>query len=222
MYRRRYSRAGRRYSRTNRPPVIRSSNPGDDLTSRLDWKRALSRSVAPKYAAFKLRTFYNIQSTAANAINAAFRITRPDNIDGLGTALQDWTNLAAMYDHFKITGIKLQWVPDCPNEVIAATNAYRPLYTFIDFDNTGLVPTNSTALSYDNCRVFSMNLPWSRYFAIPQLTPAVATAGPLGFFDCQAPQETGAIYLCQQAGLLASTVYGTLTLVYYVKCSMRN
>lgn len=181
-------------------------------------------SIVPKYGSFKLRVPYNITTAASTgAVNYAFRITRPDNIDASGTALTDWSNVAGLYDQFRVTGIGLKWIPCIPNDSSTSSSAaFRPLFVFMDVDDTALSPTNSVAIAYDNCRTFDCSRVWKRYFKIPPLKSGTSTPGKVGWFDTASPQETGAIYLTQTLGFIPSYTIGTLILTYYIKTYGRN
>lgn len=183
--------------------------------------RPLAANLVPKQNTYKLRGFYTVSSTGGGAINNGFRITQPDAFDS-ANALQDWTSLSNLYDEFRVTGIKLTWIPSFPNDT-SATTAYRPLYVIMDTDSVGLSPTDNQCLQYDNCQIKDMSKKFTVYYRIPKLiNNAGSNVSEPGWMDTASPTATGSIYLARQASLTASAAYGTVILEYYILCRIRK
>lgn len=165
---------------------------------------------------FKLKGLYNITSDGAGNINSGFRLTQPDNYDGSGTALTDWTSFSNLYDQFRVCAVSCKYVPGIPNAE-PATAIFRPIYVYADFDAVGLSNTDVTAIGYGNMKVHNLYIPWSYYIKVPKLTNTSASSVSMdGYMDTAAPMSTGSLYLSKAGGLSNSTTYGTVILTYYI------
>lgn len=201
----------RRYQRRSRKSYRRRSRP-------LIQKNSSKQQIG----FYKLRGVYTVTSDGAGNINNGFRITEPDNFDGSSTPLTDWTGISSLYDEFRVCAIRMQWIPDVPNDT-TATTLYRPLYVYTDFDQVGLSLTDSAAIGYGNMQVKNMCMPWSYYIKIPKMA-AYGTSynAQAGYMDTANPPPTGAIYLSKATGLSNSKVYGTVVLTYYIQALERK
>lgn len=180
-----------------------------------------ARGLIPKYGSFKLRGVLDLSSSGAGIINNAYRITQPDSIDGAGTALTDWTSLSNLYDEFRVSGIKIQFVPKLPNDTSSAVS-YQPIYCFMDTDSAALSPTVAACVGYDNCKVYNLYRPFKRYMKVPKLiNTAASTVGYPGWMDTASPAATGGFYLHAES-LTNSTDYGQIILTYYIKTHNRK
>lgn len=179
------------------------------------------RGAINKYGNFKLRGVLQLTSDGAGSINAGVRLTQPDSIDGAGTALTDWTSVLNLYDEFRVTSIKVQYIPQLPNDP-SGTSAFNPAYVFTDFDSTGLVSTVAGAVGYDNMKVKNLYRPWSYFMRVPRMTAAnSATIARVGWMDTNSPAVTGSIYI-RADNLDASTQYGKIILTYYIVAHNRK
>lgn len=188
-------------------------------------KRFLTRQdIGHRSGMFKLRGIIEISSDANGKILNAIRITQPDNINGAGLALEDWSNIAAMYDQFRVTSMKVRWVPMRPFDP-SGTTKYSPLYVFTDFDSVGLSPTNAEIVAYNNMRVFDIGMPFTYYIKIPKLINTAATNVSIpGYMDTSSPEATGAIYLANNINseLTTNVLYGHIIVTYWIKALLRR
>lgn len=140
------------------------------------------------------------------------------------TDFQDWTNVATLFDSYKICALKIKFNPAFPNN-LTATTAYAPVYLAGDPDvtnATGLGSVN-TIIQYENCKVHNLYRPWSYYYKLPKVmstgTSSVMLQG--GYFPSANPAIVGGIYIYTE-GLSISSTYGSIMVTAYMVCRNRK
>lgn len=175
-----------------------------------------SRGLVPKYGNMKFKAAFQCQTTGVGitTMNHGFRLTQPDNFDGSGNAVTDWSSAANLYDEYRVRGIKIKFLPQRPND--AQSGFFNPVYVFADFDSTGLNPTVATCVGYDNLSVHNLFMPWKRYVRIPKLANySSTTISRPGWMDTASPAVTGSLYMHSE-NLTAQTEYGKILITYYI------
>lgn len=172
---------------------------------------------------FKLRGSDPMSSDAANLLRYRYSISRPDaflSINGAayGGVLQDWTNFAALYDMFKVTGIQLKWIPHKPNDTSTITN-YRPVYLVMDPNDTIQPNTVGQAIQFEKCIIKNLYRPFTVYFRIPKLISTVGLQG--GWLSTGGTPTTGSITVLAD-DLDLSDNYGHMIATYYIQGKVRN
>lgn len=166
---------------------------------------------------FKLRYVTTAQTDAGGQILDLFCMCPTLAFNG-GNSPADWTNVATLFDSFRVCAFKLKYVPSLPNDVSTTTGFY-PCYVLFDVDSQGSVAaSNTVALEYENCRVKNMYMPWSYYTKVPK-----PSSGPtIGWCDVATPtQQLGVVEALAQ-GLDISTAYGTWVSTYYMQLRDRR
>lgn len=140
------------------------------------------------------------------------------------SGLQDWTNVAAMYDMYKVTSIKVQYIPSYPNDVQSVAQ-YQPAFVFADVDNVAMPGsmTNLVAVQYANCKVVNMARPWKFFVRLPNKTQVAATnvLTQGGFQDC-ATTSPSAVVCVYGTGFANSLTYGQLIVTEYISAKFRR
>lgn len=168
----------------------------------------------------KLRAAMTVTTNVAGIIDRVFYNSRPDNYDGDGNPLQDWSNYAGVYDSYRVCAIKVKYIPSFPNDTSTVTGFF-PMYVVHDVDDVTPIASANTAIQYENMKIKNMYRPWSVYYRIPKYT-SMATAGTMvapGYIDVAYPKDAGSVKLyC--SGLDVSTDYGRFIATYY--CAFKN
>lgn len=170
----------------------------------------------------KLKSTFELQSSVGGQIINNFQLTTPVLWDGTNT-LPDWTSLSALYDSYRITGIRIKYIPHKPNDTSTNTN-YRNLYQVIDYDDQTALGSISEALQFEKVKILPTYRQWSCYYRVPKLANmAVNSVIKLksGMMDIGAPQTTGVIKQYSE-GNDASDNYGTMVFTYYIIFSQRR
>lgn len=184
---------------------------------------SFSRGLVPKFGSFKLRAVLDVSSgsPSTTSFTYGYRLTQPDAVDGGSTACTDWVSVSNLYDEFRVSGIKLKFIPKRPNDPVSTTS-YEPGYIFMDTDSTGLNPTVAQCVGYDNLKVVNLYRPFKVYYKVPKLinTSGTTVAYP-GWMDTAAPTATGSVYF-KAENLTASIDYGQMIVTYYIKTHNRK
>jgi hypothetical protein len=165
---------------------------------------------------FKIRYVGTMTSDAGGQIQAWLN----DDVSGY----QDWSSLAALFDSYRVYALKLQFVPDLPNDTSTVTG-YKPLYVIHDVDSSN-VPglTVSVAIQYENCKIYNMYRPWEHKTILAEQTSSgVASQGmlPGGFKDIATTTASQCV-TWTGTGFDVSTTYGTLVSTAYVMFKNRR
>lgn len=177
-------------------------------------RRYLSTYKAPQ--AYKLRTNVSLNSNAGGVIS----FSTANNPSGIS----EWASLVQLFDSYKVTGMKIKYMPHLPNDT-SVTTGYTPIYIVMDPDSPLASLSNiSQAIEYDNLKTKNLYKPWSVYYKMPKVSQ-VPLAGSIvlanGWLDIDNVSSTSAI-LGYSDGLDISTTYGTLLTTYYVKVKNRK
>lgn len=183
---------------------------------------SIKRRREPSYnfAKYKLRGSDHILSDVSGTINTIYSISNPTTFfNGSGT-LQDWAQVSQLYDQYRITGIKLKFVPSAPFDTSIQTT-YEPMYILMDVDSNSVTPGVATAIQYESLKIKNMYRSWSVYYKIPKLIGGAVTQSTQGWFPTQSPVSTGAIYVWSFLTNLSAD-FGSIICTYYVKVKARR
>lgn len=165
---------------------------------------------------FKLRFQAQITSDAGGQIQGWYN----DDVSGY----QDWASISALFDSYRVCALKLQFIPDLPNDTSTITG-YKPFYVLHDPDSAS-VPTLTiaSALQYENCKVFNMYRPWTYYRRLAKQTSSgvagqVMLAG--GYKDVAVTTASQSINFTGN-GFDISTTYGQFILTAYIVAKNRR
>lgn len=129
----------------------------------------------------------------------------------------DWGSIAALFDSYRVCAMKVKFIPQLPNDTSAQTG-YFPLYVTYDPDNgTNILGSADDAVQYENCKIVSVNRPWTYYAKCPRVSMSTTSVSILqgGYIDSQSPLTSQGIWF-YGTGFDASQAYGTLIVTWYV------
>lgn len=174
--------------------------------------RRHTRRVNKSYY-IKLRQIDTVSADVTGAISLSFT-------DDISSA-QDISSVTALFDLFKVRGVKIKYFPRAPNSTVSDTTpfSFAPLYTYVDTDSATIPATTAAAaIQYDNLVVKNMYRPWSRWARFPSYT---AANEPLGWQDLATIVAHGGLYAWGN-GYTASNTYGYIVRTYYVLVKNRR
>jgi len=182
-----------------------------NVTPAKNWRRINSRKFLKGQIKIKLRV------TATVASNAGGQITFAYSNDPSG--LQDWSSVAALYDEYKVKGLKIQFYPYLPNDP-SGTTGYLPLYTVID-QNSATTPLTSVndAIQYENMKAFNMYRPWKIFRRFEKITGSTSAQVNNGYMPTASPVATACMAF-YGVGYDISTSYGSVIVTAYL--TLRN
>jgi len=100
---------------------------------------------------------FTITSTAGGIINNVI-VSSPGTV-------ANWTDLAAVWDEFRILAIGMSYFPfnryTKPVVTSATTPNCVPVFGVIDRDNSGALTSIAQATQYESCRMLSVEDPWT-------------------------------------------------------------
>lgn len=183
--------------------------------------RPMSRPQKDIEQTFKLKGTATLNSTAGGVISFYARLTQPDLFDG-ANPVQDWSNLVALYDSFRVNSVTLRYYPVAPNDP-ASVHTFAPVYSVLEPDSVASPSSVASAIQYDSLRCHNMFAPWKDMRIVPkQLIPLAGTGIAQGdFLDLNATQVTGCVAL-YGTGFSISTGYGYLVCEYSVTFKNRR
>lgn len=151
-------------------------------------------------------------------------MTSPDTVD-----VEEITQAHNLYQFFRITGVKLKWVPVAPNDT-TAQRLFNPLYIGVNHFELASAANNDalTAAKVINLSGFAvrdMTKTWSYYTSVGgHSRDAGGVEG--GWFSCSAtdtPTDIGYIALYSEGlNTVSETNYGRLLVTYYVEFKGRR
>ena len=184
-------------------------------------KLTMRKSIQYNVHKYKMRAQSDVITNVGGSLAYAFSMTKPDLWDQTNP-LPEWASVLPLYDRYRVTGIKIKFIPDRPNDAFSATGFY-PFYVAADYDDLGAPTSIQQMLDYDNCKILNLYKPWQLYYKIPRLMnpgqTGVITLGS-GMMDVAATQSTGSIKMHFVGDL--SKKYGTLIFTYYITLSNRR
>lgn len=169
---------------------------------------------------FQLKGHLSASSSAGGAIVASFPVN-PALFDG-ANPFPEFTTLQTLYDSYKVIAVKIEWVPDKPNDTSTTTN-FKPLYSAFDEDSLFVPASIGSVLEYKNSKVFPLYAMFSRFQRI--LPVSNTTGGSFiskdGFIDIANPQTQGSIAFYAE-GLDTSDNYGQWIVTHYIQTRGRR
>lgn len=171
-------------------------------------------NVFNQQASMKLRVAATVASNAGGVITFAYS-NNP-------SSYQDWSSVGNLYDEYKATGIKFQYIPYLPNDTSTVTG-FLPLYSVYDPNSTSTPLTSiNDAIQYENMKVYNMYRPWKRYV---KLRTPVANAATVVNSGGYMPTASGTATSCVAfygEGFDISTSYGSIIVTIYLKLRNRK
>lgn len=172
---------------------------------------------------FKLRYSNSLSSDGVSVMSHYIDIWNMTTVfDGAGT-VQDWTNLTALFDSYRVNAVKIKFIPLLPNDLSTGTPpiGFSPLYIGTDYDaltSAGIPSSAGAAIQYETMQVKNLFRPWSYYVKIPKYTRSTYIAG---YQDMAASVTNGLIWM-YGTSFYPSTSYGTVIITWYVSCKNRR
>lgn len=175
--------------------------------------RTISRFIKNR-TIVKLRVVATIASNAGGIISFSYT-DDPSNF-------RDWSSVAALYDEYKVRGMKFQYYPYLPNDTSTITG-FLPLFSVYDPNSTGTPLTSvNDAIEYENCRQHNMYRPWKRYFKFRRLAAVSGVVVGVGGFIPTASPTASQIASFYGTGYDISTSYGTMVTTIYLTLRTRK
>lgn len=163
---------------------------------------------------FKLRATVPLVSDAGGAI--------ADVLTNNPSATQDWPNISALFDSYKVCAIKVKFIPDKPNDTSTITS-YKPFYMVHDPDDYGVPTSSNQMIQYENVKIYNLYRPFSYYRRLSRQTSVglgtVVLQG--GYRDAGDVTATQSIKYYAD-GLDVSDNYGTFIVTLYVSAKNRR
>lgn len=162
---------------------------------------------------YKIRYAYPMTSSAAGLIDDVLSTSDPAGaVDSAGT-YEDWTSLAAIWDSYKVTGLRVQYTPTLTN---GSTVAIQPMYIIQDHDDVSAAASYGAQIQYDKVKFVNVNEKWDLFFKVG---PTTQTGNPLTFLNVgtagSATNRISSVKLfCDN--LAASQAYGVILLTMYI------
>lgn len=159
---------------------------------------------------FKLRAVQLMSTTVGGDFATVFT----NNPSGCS----DWASVQALFDDYRVCALKIQWVPQLPNDTSAQTG-YKPFYIVGDANDVTALTGITDAIQYENCKVKNLYRPWTYYFKFPK-----ATAGSTlmnGYRDTSVISGTQSVKT-YSTGLDTSQDYGQFILSFYITVKNRK
>lgn len=182
------------------------------------FRRYVSRKIVKYGTGPSAPRFFAIRTTQSVSTNGAGVIAPVITTDPTG--YQDWSNIAGLFENYRVCAVKIVWIPAQANEIAT----YDPIYVVGDSDDTTALASTNAAIQYTNCKVFSGQTQWKYYWKFPKVA-ATNTGGTFvlqgGFIETAAPVATGSIKLYGE-NLPASQLIGNIMVTAYVMARNRN
>lgn len=131
----------------------------------------------------------------------------------------DYAGLQGLYEEFRVSACKIQWVPQYNTEVPGTTYSFGSGVSYMDFNSTSSWISYPSIVPYNTMKLHNMYRPWSRYIRLPKLPTSASepsgwqttTSGgtSVGFFGATTPGYA--------AGLSVGTIIGYHLITWYCK-----
>lgn len=128
--------------------------------------RQVFRSQGSKSQLYKVRHVLNVSSNASGVITGSASTSNPTNAWNGATTYTEWSNLAALFDEYRVRSIQLNWYPFRPASDPTASGAtapiaYQPIAVVYDVDQATLtLASYDQAMQYAGQRMFDIFKPW--------------------------------------------------------------
>ena len=193
----------------------------DPLAARSKKKVFKKKPYNYNVAKYKIRYNASAGSDASGIIDAVFSTSDPEGaVDNAGV-YSDWTSLEGLWDNYKVTGLKLQYIPYKAADDSTITT-FRSLYIIQDDDDTSTVTSITEAIQYEKFIVKDLTRPFTLFFKVAKPT---VTDNPQGWMNLgnagSSSNRIGAVKFYADS-LTASHSYGNVVLTMYVTCMGRR
>lgn len=200
--------------------------------SRYPRRKSISRvprQLATKSTGFRLSMTAPVACTAvSNTIAFRMSLTNPNRgmvfnqfNGGTYTAMTEWADITNLYDQYRVTYVKIKFIPSAPN---STANLFLPLYIFHDFDDDDTTDaTVAQAITDGSCRIKNMYKPWTYKMRVTRkYSSGGGGSAPIGggWFDTAAPPVIGCVKAIATG--MTSANYGYLICNMWVKCRDRR
>jgi len=149
--------------KTNKSSLVTEDHTWNTISEH--WPERISRGVDNK----EYKICQTVLSSAAWTVSAS--VPTFNAFSFYASLIDQWTQLAAVFDQYKITKLQVWIVPQTTGPTLGETASV------IDYDDTTALTTFAQALDYQNCLVGKSNEGHYRSFR-----PHVAVAGYTGSF----------------------------------------
>lgn len=95
--------------------------------------------------------------------------------------LPDYTDFTALYDQYKITGIKVQWLPRGNSSDVLAQGNISRFFSVIDRDDDATPTSIDQLTQYESCKMTPSTRVHSRYFRPSIRTEIPTSIGGTGY-----------------------------------------
>ncbi|UPW41439.1 capsid protein [Dipodfec virus UA23Rod_6578] len=137
---------------------------------------------------------------------------------------QEWTTFTGLYDAYKVCAVKIQFIPNLPNDT-SANAQYSPLYIAHDFNNgTITAPTENILIQYGDVKVKNLFRPWTYYtrFAAQSYSGnATSVSMTKGYRRTDDTTASQCAFMYSENNSF-STSYGRILITYYVTFKYRR
>lgn len=172
---------------------------------------------------FKLRRVYDLQLPAGgNNLNSY--------IDNNPNTAQDWSNVAGLFEMYRVAGIKLTFVPaanvnNVPVPLPVNNTRFRPVYIALDTNDQLPTVNINNIIQYENLKIRNTYSMWSVYYKMKRRLPFAGTAAmsTSGYTSCQSPIATqGIIALFEGQQSQVVTDLGKMIVTMYICARNRH
>lgn len=165
-----------RVGRRRRPPsiIIESGAPAAKMTKR-SYKTRYRRSNPYKYQIHKFKRTYEATSVSTDGINPSLNAINFSMNDMPG-----YTELTALFDFYKLTGVKVKWMPNLQtesNSISAINNARNtPIYYAIDRNDSTVPGSTGEVLENNDHQIAYSYTGFTCWIPSPKFADATSAA----------------------------------------------
>ncbi len=182
-------------------------------------KRVAATSRNTNEASFKIRFTYSVTSDGSGIV-ADFLSTSDPELAGNGSGTyNDWANLEALYDSYRVDSLSLNYSPYYPHGGTAA-RSQAPCFVVQDNDDVTAPGSIDELLQYDKVAIRPLDKPWSLFYKVPRMA---SNQNPVGWLNIgNAGSQNFSCVKLYASGLTVSTSYGRMVLTMRITCRGRR
>lgn len=158
---------------------------------------------------FKIKAVQDVTTTVTGTFDTVYT----NNVGGA----TDWTNIAALFDDYRVCGLKLKYIPSLPNDTSTQTG-FTPFYVGGDSNDVTAWTSSADALQQENTKVKNLYRPWTYYYYFQKLGNVNLTNGYRATNVTTASQGIKTY----ATGLDISQKYGEIVLTFYISAKNRK
>jgi len=143
------------------------------------------------------------------------------NITNSPDGYPDWSNIAALFEYYRATGLSIKWIPHSTEAIGNAAPTQRPIYIIHDWNNLNEVFTQAYMLAHEAMTIKHTTSSWTYYRKTKETAPPyLQIEGSFaGFMRTTDPVPTNVIRLWNTD---AATTNGTLIVTLYIIAQYRK